>query len=183
MVLNGYKASSRSTCQMVLTELVEIRIPSQSRGRRRKGPDCRNSSKNAWPGTALVIQWLESTCQGRGHGFDPCSGKIQNIFKKKKKKKTWPGSRRCLRCKSLHFLKCRWSLHPPHRDGPWGKALTPQLGGCDVDTDSTAEASVWWRHELSLLKSPKSGRGPWTSLISDMENRIRILSRILRFRY
>ena len=86
MVLNGYKASSRSTCQMVLTELVEIRIPSQSRGRRRKGPDCRNSSKNAWPGTALVIQWLESTCQGWGHGFDPCSGKIQNIFKKKKKK-------------------------------------------------------------------------------------------------
>ena len=86
MVLNSYKASSRSICQMVLTELVEIRIPSQSRGRR-KGPDCRNSSKNAWPGTGQVIQWLESTCQGRGHRFDPCSGKIQIIKSKRTKKK------------------------------------------------------------------------------------------------
>ena len=179
MVLNGYKISSRSTCQMVLTELGEIRILSQGRGRR-KGPGCRNSSKNAWPGTALVIQCLRIHLPDRGLGFDPCSGKIQHTHTQKK---AWPGSRGYLLCKSLHssnvskvciHLK-RMDLQEKHWPHSWVDVMWTQ--------------THLWKQVFSgdvsqVFSSPqKSRRGPWTSLVSDLENRIRILSRILKFRY
>jgi len=175
--------SARSTCLMVLTELGEIRILSQGSGRR-KGPGCRNSSKNAWPGTSLVIQCLRIHLPDRGLGFDPCSGKIQHTHTHTHTHTQKPDlevegiccvnpSTPPMWVKSIHLK--RMDIQEKHWPHSWVDVMW---------TQTHLRKQVFSGDVSRVFSSPqKSRRGPWTSLVSDLENRIRILSRILKFRY
>ena len=61
-------------------------------------------------GTSLVVQWLESTCQRRGHRFSPWSGKVPQAMEQLSQYTTSTGPA-CLQ-PVLHNKRSRHSEEP-----------------------------------------------------------------------